>query len=148
MQKGEVVVARNITTTAGGRPLFRNLSFTICEGEQWLITGASGTGKSTLLKLLAGQQFYRGTLLINGQEIKQGEVMLVEQQHHFKNLSNVANFYYQQRFNSSDAEDAITVSEDLAYHSNGSPAAVKEMDTLIDIFQLRPLLEERLILQR
>ena len=145
MQKGEVVVARNITTTAGGRPLFRNLSFTICEGEQWLITGASGTGKSTLLKLLAGQQFYRGTLLINGQEIKQGEVMLVEQQHHFKNLSNGANFYYQQRFNSSDAEDAITVSEDLAYHSNGSPAAVKEMDTLIDIFQLRPLLEERLI---
>jgi molybdate transport system ATP-binding protein len=145
MQKREVVVARNISTTVGGRPLFKQLSFTIYEGEQWLITGPSGTGKSTLLKLLAGQQFYRGTLLFNGRELNQGEVMLVEQQHHFKNLSNVANFYYQQRFNSSDAEDAITVHEDLTNHCNGSAAAVKEMDALIDIFQLRPLLDERLI---
>ena len=33
--------------------------------------------------------------------------------HHFKNLSNTSNFYYQQRFNSFDSEDAQTVSQFL-----------------------------------
>ena len=145
MQKQEIIVARNINCSVGGKPLFRDLSFTIHEGEQWLITGASGTGKSTLLKLLAGEQFFHGTLLINGQEGRQDDVMLVEQQHHFKNLANVSNFYYQQRFNSSDSEDAITVQEDLSNHINGTPAAAREMDALVDVFQLRPLLDERLI---
>jgi molybdate transport system ATP-binding protein len=145
MQKREIVVAKNVSCTVSGKPLFRDLSFTIREGEQWLITGASGTGKSTLLKLLAGEQFFRGTLSINGQEGRRDNVMLVEQQHHFKNLANVSNFYYQQRFNSSDADDAITVQEDLLNHINGTPAAAAEMEALVDIFQLRPLLDERLI---
>jgi len=38
---------------------------------------------------------------------------LVEQQHHFKNRSNMQDFYLQQRFNSADAGDAYTIREEL-----------------------------------
>ena len=41
-------------TTPEGRPLINGLSLTIRPGEQWLIKGPSGTGKSTLMRALAG----------------------------------------------------------------------------------------------
>jgi molybdate transport system ATP-binding protein len=40
-------------------------------------------------------------------------VALVEPRHHFRNLSNTTEFYYQQRYNSSDSEDSLTVTEYL-----------------------------------
>ena len=41
-------------------------------------------------------------------------IALVESRHHFRNLSNTSDFYYQQRYNSSDSEDALTVEEYLS----------------------------------
>ncbi len=38
---------------------------------------------------------------------------MVELLHHFRNLSNTSDFYYQQRYNSSDSEDALTVEQYL-----------------------------------
>ena len=39
---------------------------------------------------------------------------MIEHTESFKNLSNVSDFYYQQRYNSFDAEDALTVEQELA----------------------------------
>jgi molybdate transport system ATP-binding protein len=67
-------------------------------------------------------------------------VVLVEQQHHFKNLSNTSSFYYQQRFNSMDAEDALTVRDyftSQGYGTNDDPAFVG--------FNIKDLLDKRLI---
>jgi molybdate transport system ATP-binding protein len=56
-------------------------------------------------------------------EIKLGAtIILVEQQHHFRNLSNTSSFYYQQRFNSSDADDALQV-KDYFQDDHLSPTA-------------------------
>src|SRR5688500_7602765 len=145
MEKKQIIRADRINVVANGKPLLSDLSFTINEGEQWVITGPSGTGKTTLLKLMSGQQFYRGSLLINGRDGNSADMVLVEQQHHFKNLSNVSNFYYQQRFNSSDSEGAITVLEDLVNHTGGTHATEGEMRAIADLFHLNELLDERLI---
>jgi molybdate transport system ATP-binding protein len=108
--------------------LFKNISLTLHKGESWAITGAAGSGKSALLQMIAGR-FH-----ITGGEIKyyffedflieqpdhdsaltfHKLIALVEPKHHFKNLSNTTDFYYQQRFNSSDSEDALTVEEYLS----------------------------------
>ncbi|MGN5375677.1 ABC transporter ATP-binding protein/permease [Sphingomonas hankookensis] len=41
-------------TTPAGRELVRDLALSVGEGEHWSIRGPSGTGKSTLLRALAG----------------------------------------------------------------------------------------------
>jgi len=63
---------------------------------------------------------------------------MIEQQHRFKNRSNTSDFYYQQRYNSADAEDTITVAEyieEAGHDTDGS----HWMDTL----HITPLLQNR-----
>ena len=46
--------AENIACERGGRLVFSNLSFTLSSGEMLELRGANGSGKSSLLRLLAG----------------------------------------------------------------------------------------------
>ncbi|WP_293853499.1 heme ABC exporter ATP-binding protein CcmA [uncultured Alsobacter sp.] len=49
------VVAADLACERSGRPVFRNLSFTVAGGEGLVLTGRNGAGKSSLLMMLAGQ---------------------------------------------------------------------------------------------
>ena len=49
-----VLTARDITKAFGLRPLFEKATFTIRRGEKVALLGPNGTGKSTLLRILAG----------------------------------------------------------------------------------------------
>jgi ABC-type molybdenum transport system ATPase subunit/photorepair protein PhrA len=49
-----VVEMRDITARFGRRTLFENLSWTIREGERWLLCGPNGSGKTTLLAFMTG----------------------------------------------------------------------------------------------
>ena len=44
-------------------------------------------------------------------------VAIVEQQHRFRNRTGMADLYYQQRFNSSDADQTMTVEQELAAYT-------------------------------
>jgi heme exporter protein A len=48
------LIVKNLTATRGGRELFCDISFFLKGGEGLVISGANGTGKSTLLSILAG----------------------------------------------------------------------------------------------
>ena len=44
----------HVNLRRGGRPVLRDLSWTIRAGERWVLAGANGAGKTQLLKLIAG----------------------------------------------------------------------------------------------
>ena len=50
------LIVSNLTKTVGDKTLFRNIEFTIYEGERAGLIGINGTGKSTLLSIIAGVQ--------------------------------------------------------------------------------------------
>ncbi|MBO1510963.1 ABC transporter ATP-binding protein [Metabacillus bambusae] len=51
--------------------ILNNLSLTVYDGEWLSIVGANGTGKSTLLKIMAGlEKAQRGSVIYNGKKVK------------------------------------------------------------------------------
>jgi molybdate transport system ATP-binding protein len=114
-----------------------DISFTLKKGDHLAITGAAGSGKTSLALALAGKIFSTGKIHYAG-DLQQG-IVWVEQEHHFKNLSNTSSFYYQQRFNSADAEDALTVAEYLGRVDISANELLRpfEIDRLMD----KPLIQ-------
>lgn len=109
------VIVKNISVQQNNNTVLNNISFTLERGEHLLITGASGSGKTTLAKTLANKIFYKGTVSF---EINHPGIIFVEQHYYFKTLSNTNEFYYQQRYNSLEGNDAQTVNEELVKITN------------------------------
>ncbi|HTD99635.1 MAG TPA: ATP-binding cassette domain-containing protein [Mucilaginibacter sp.] len=111
----------------GNTPVFNALDFRINKGEHWALIGESGSGKSALLQIIAGKfhlsagsiRYHFHEEFLQKQPVGDAHltfhrlIAMVESRHHFRNLSNTSDFYYQQRYNSSDSEDALTVEKYL-----------------------------------
>jgi len=48
------LIVENLTTTVGAKTLFNNIAFTIVSGDKVGLIGINGTGKTTLLSIIAG----------------------------------------------------------------------------------------------
>ena len=149
---------RNTTVRLPNSILFDNLSFSVQKGEHWALVGESGSGKSALLQTIAGRfnatgggvhygffdEYNNLTDEAGKPFTPQQFISFVEQKHHFKNLSNTTNFYYQQRYNSSDSEDALTVDQYLAEIKIIRPGKWT-MERVIERLKLEPLRQKQLI---
>ncbi|WP_114781410.1 ATP-binding cassette domain-containing protein [Botryobacter ruber] len=118
----------NITVRYLTNTLFTDLTFRVNKGELWALVGESGSGKRDLLDTIAGKNnVTRGSVTHHYfqeyvQQLEKHNPLTtfldlqatVPQKHDFTNLCNVQSFYYQQRYNSYDSEDALTVERHLA----------------------------------
>jgi len=67
---GDVVVLRNVGYTVGGKTVFDGLDIAMRGGDVTAIMGPSGTGKTTLLRLITGQVYPdTGEVLVDGQSV-------------------------------------------------------------------------------
>jgi phospholipid/cholesterol/gamma-HCH transport system ATP-binding protein len=65
-----VIEVRDAHYSAGGRPIFQGLDITARRGRITAVMGPSGTGKTTLLRLITGQiQAERGSVHVFGQDL-------------------------------------------------------------------------------
>ena len=55
MARAPLLQLSDVTLAFGGEPLFRDLSLVVHEGDRVALVGRNGEGKSTLLKLMAGE---------------------------------------------------------------------------------------------
>jgi molybdate transport system ATP-binding protein len=98
----------------------------IKKGQLWAIVGESDSGHSALVNSIWGKSI---------------ENVLLK--HQFTTLSNTHDFYYQQRFNSIDSEDALTVQQhlELIAQNNG----YWNLGNVINILHLEKLMDEQII---
>jgi iron complex transport system ATP-binding protein len=65
----------NVVVTRSGKDILGPISFTLSEGERWVILGPNGAGKSTLLKLLATEMHpTSGEISLLGQKLGRVDV--------------------------------------------------------------------------
>src|SRR5690554_3235758 len=110
-----------------GKVIFQQLDFTLLEGQSWAMLAGSGTERTAFLDTLLGKTTLSAGRIrrffaedYQAEKNQKGEVnsfrdliAVVSQRYEFRNKSNVQDFYYQQRFNSSESEEAATVEEYL-----------------------------------
>jgi len=139
----------HVGAVRGGRCVLQDVNLTFRQGEQWALVGASGSGKTTLAEILSGRLHFTGAISSSFGPVETfyHSVVLVEQQHRFKDLTNRNDFYYQQRYNSFDCELTGTVQEFLSplmdrrqQENQGIKAAA-----IIDLLGIDQLMQEPLI---
>jgi molybdate transport system ATP-binding protein len=108
------VSLRNITFSKSTEVVFRDFSWEINVGQQWAIVGNVGSGKTTLAEALAGKYFIRlGEMIYHFlPDNALPEIALVTFKENSK-VFNYANFYYQQRYHATEADESLTVRDFL-----------------------------------
>ena len=99
---------------------FKNINWQVKQGETWVITGPVGAGKTTLAEAILGKhRLQEGKITVydpsdseNKRFLLRTKIAFLSFQPHSQNL-NYNNFYLQQRYNSSESDDAITMQEFL-----------------------------------
>lgn len=84
---------KNLCKEFNNRPILKNISFTLKDGEIMTIVGPSGAGKTTLLRIIAGLETKdSGEILIDGKPFDSGKVGVVFQEYNlFPNLNVLQN---------------------------------------------------------
>jgi polar amino acid transport system ATP-binding protein len=84
---------KNLCKEFNNRPILKDISFTLKDGEIMTIVGPSGAGKTTLLRIIAGLETKdSGEILIDGKPYDPGKVGVVFQDFNlFPNLTVLQN---------------------------------------------------------
>ena len=70
-QSASIIEIRNVDYAINGRPVFAGLDMDFARGRVTAVMGPSGTGKTTLLRLITGQVHAdSGSIVVAGQELR------------------------------------------------------------------------------
>ena len=120
---------RGVTCVRGGREVFAELDFEVASGEALAVTGHNGSGKTSLLRLVAGLLMpTEGTIALEGGE---AELTLAEQAHYLGHrdalkpaLSVEENLSFWQNFLGGEAAEAAACLKAVGIdHATHLPAA-------------------------
>ncbi|WKN45759.1 ATP-binding cassette domain-containing protein [Tunicatimonas pelagia] len=137
-----LIKATQIEVKIRSKVVLRNVSFTISEGEAWAVTGPSGSGKTTLANVIRQRQPLSSGKLTSHLSPTE-RVVMVEQQHTYRNQTDNSSTYYQARFDSMDSVDFPSVEEEL-WISVTMPKN-EEIDRVLQLLQISHLRYSRLI---
>jgi molybdate transport system ATP-binding protein len=146
MQNPSIIV-KDLVIKSPDKTILEGISFSLENNEHLAISGDSESGKTTLAKALAGSLHFEGKIFINAEDItgKHTRIKLIEQRYAFKNRSGISEFYYQQRYNSFDSNDAPTVYEELVKASPKDSEATNNIDFTLEILGIEHLKNSSLI---
>ncbi len=141
-----IVSIHNLSVHFGLKAVLNNINFTIHLGEQWVIRGESGSGKTMLGKAIAGKIKHTGSndIGFNIQSPLPKEVLFVESWYRFANLEGDRNFYYQQRYNHQQRRDTVTVSRELELFAIENNLTRASLNPLLEAFAYKGILDEQL----
>ena len=139
-----------------GHTVFNELNLQLYKGQHWAVAGPSGSGKTALLQIIAGKRplnggsihYYFDDTPENYSEGRPLPIALINLRHQFRDSSNTTSFYYQQRYNSFDANAAPSVNaylNKIVSHNSGITQLCWTMDLVAEKLRLRPLLNRSLI---
>lgn len=149
----------DISVLSRAQTVFSHLSFQIKQGEHWLLLGNHERGINTLLETIAGKTFisrgksdyaFHDTFKRQNSELEplagwQKPVSLVSARHSFRNLCNTQDFYYQQRYNATESDDAPSLAQHLSAIKPFSDHPYWTFDKTVAALGLEALLEKTLI---
>ncbi|AUR52316.1 ATP-binding cassette domain-containing protein [Aquella oligotrophica] len=137
------IIAKDISLDRGEKQLLKNISFSIASGEQVFLTGSAGSGKTSLAMALAGQTYVSGSIdsSYDSDSVFLPKTILVSQHFSFKNKFGLSEFYYQQRYNSYDSEDSLTLLEVI----NNESQDAAQVNKLIAIMHIEHRINAPLI---
>jgi len=142
-----VVHIANLTIQHGKDTVLQDLNWQIFPGEQWILGGPSGTGKTTLAKAIAGQLKYEGTLSfhLDMDSPLPALVHYVSNWFQFTNLEGDRNFYYQQRYNKFSKNNTLTVFAELKHFAKEQQLSFEDVAPYLSIFGFENFKDQQLI---
>ena len=133
------IIVKDLVVKTQEKTVLDGISFSLEPGQNLAILGNAGSGKTALINALAGKIHFGGKIQFDSEDKNRHRVELVGQRYSFKNLCGISEFYYQQRFNSFDADDAPTVYEELLKASTHDSKATNKIDPTAIEFSLAVL---------
>ena len=145
--KESIVNIQNLNLKYQQKLVLTDLNWTINYGENWQLGGLSGSGKTSLAKIIAGQQSAIGDVKVNFNADSElpAEVLYVESWYQFKNVEGVANFYYQQRYTSQQAKDTLTVYAELVSYGKEKGLHLDKVEPILEALNCSSFASSQLI---
>ena len=138
---------QNLNLQYQQKVVLKDLNWITNLNENWLLTGISGSGKTSLAKIIVGMQSAAGDVKINfnPQSTLATKALYVASWFQFKNLEGAANFYYQQRYTSQQAKEIITVNAELVNYGKENKLEYNDVEILLNTFDFSDLKNAQLI---
>lgn len=141
------VSIQNLNLKYQQKLVLRDLNWKINTGDNYVLFGESGSGKTSLAKTIAGQLSAIGEVKINFDTNSPllAIVLFVESWYQFKNLEGVANFYYQQRYTSQQAKDTLTVHAELVSYGKEKGLHFDQVEPILEALNFSSFASSQLI---
>ncbi|SFG93534.1 ATP-binding cassette domain-containing protein [Pedobacter insulae] len=145
--KKPVVHITNFNLKFKDKSVLKDLCWTINSGENWLLSGESGNGKTSLAKAIANLIPSYGTIELNLNPLNNlvDGVHYVANWYQFKDLEGQANFYYQQRYHKQAATTTNSVSSELKHFGQQNSLEQDTLNPIVEALGFKSLLSATLI---